>query len=239
MIREAQRAAPRIYPVVDWDAAKWRQYRWAYARLVEKVDAHIATVLLALEASGHADNTVVVFASDHGDGNGHHHWNQKTVLYDEVATVPLIISGAGVQPHGVVEARLASTTLDLMPTFCEIAKADTPEGLQGRSLWPLAQGEAPQDWREYVAVESEFATSFMEMGEETGQKGRLIRTDRHKYIVYALGEHREQLFDMADDPGETRNLAEDPAHEQTLQRHRALLADWLRRTTDRFPVAGE
>ena len=73
-----------------FDVAKWRQYRWAYYRLIERSDALIGQVLASLDASGHADDTVIVFTADHGDCQGAHGWSQKTVFYEESVRVPFI-----------------------------------------------------------------------------------------------------------------------------------------------------
>ncbi|TSA24885.1 DUF229 domain-containing protein, partial [bacterium] len=89
MRRSAQ--ANRLFPVGKFDEKKWRQYRWAYFRMIEKVDTYIGTILDALRTSGELDNTVIVFTADHGDMQGAHGWNQKTVLYDGSSSVPLII----------------------------------------------------------------------------------------------------------------------------------------------------
>jgi choline-sulfatase len=84
--------AHRLFPVGDFTDDKWRQYRWAYYRLIEKVDRHVGTLLEALRETGQQENTLVVFLSDHGECHGVHRWNQKTVFYDEAARVPFIIS---------------------------------------------------------------------------------------------------------------------------------------------------
>ena len=84
IIREYQSGLAGTYPVRDWPDERWRQYRWALNRLTERVDSEIGNVLDAVD-----DNTIIIFTSDHGDGNGAHKWNQKTLLYDETARVAL------------------------------------------------------------------------------------------------------------------------------------------------------
>jgi choline-sulfatase len=86
----------RLFPVGNFDEKKWREYAWAYHRMIEKVDAEIGKVLAALRETGQEERTVVVFLADHGDCQGAHKWNQKTVFYEESSRVPLIISHKGV-----------------------------------------------------------------------------------------------------------------------------------------------
>jgi len=76
------------FPVGNFDEDKWRQFVWAYYRLIEKVDAGIGQVLKSLREAGQEENTLIAFVSDHGDCHGAHKWNQKTVFYDESTRVP-------------------------------------------------------------------------------------------------------------------------------------------------------
>ena len=112
----------RAHPTQGWGETEWRQYRWAYARLIEKMDAEVGRVMDALKSAGLREQTLVVYTSDHGDGDASHHWNQKMVLYEEAVRVPLIVSWPGHTPAGKVDdARLVSMGLDLLPTFCQFA----------------------------------------------------------------------------------------------------------------------
>ena len=138
-MRRAYQAHP-LFPVGDFSDAKWRQYLWAYYRLIEKVDQNVGTVLEALRESGQEQNTVVVFLSDHGECHGTHRWNQKTVFYDESARVPLLISQKGTTRLGVCDA-LVQTGVDLIPTLCEFAGIATPRELPGRGLRGHAMGQ--------------------------------------------------------------------------------------------------
>ncbi|MEX0884973.1 MAG: sulfatase-like hydrolase/transferase [Phycisphaeraceae bacterium] len=231
-------AHPGAYPTQAWTDGRWRQYRWQYNRLVEKVDRHVGELLDALEAAGRLDNTIIIFTSDHGDGIGGHRWNQKQVLYDEAARIPLLISVPGGRA-GEVDEHLASMNLDLIPTLCDYAGRDVPRHLPqrevaGRSLRGLVEGDRPTDWRPAVYCETEFAN--FGRGKTTGVKGRMVRSERYKYIVYSEGEDREQLFDMPADPGEMNDLSGAAAHAAALSEHRELLARWCRQTRDDFPL---
>ena len=227
-------AHPAAYPTADWSRDRWQQYRWQYNRLVEKVDRHVADLLDALDASGRLDNTLIIFTSDHGDGIASHRWNQKQVLYDEVARIPMLVAAPSRRRAGEVDHRLVSMNIDLIPTLCDYADAPVPEQLPGRSLRPLIEGQAIDAWRQAVYCETEFAGFGLDAS--TGVKGRMVRTERYKYIAYSEGDDREQLFDMIDDPGEMHDLSSSPEHAATLAEHRDRLARWCMDTRDDFPL---
>ncbi len=233
VIRNVQRAGKKAHPTLDWTPDKWRQYRWAYYRLIEKVDAQIGDVLDALQRAGAADNTLVVFTADHGDGAAAHHWNQKQALYEEPTCVPFIVSGKRFTQPGLVDRdHLVSSGIDLIPTLCDYAGIPLPDGLRGRSVRPIAEGGTANAWRDSVVVETEF-----DYGEEPrGIHGRLLRTARYKYVVYSEGANREQLFDLELDRGELKSLALAPDKKAILQDCRNRLRAWCRETGDAFKV---
>ena len=116
------------YPTGDWSDSEWRQYLWGYYRLVEKADHEIGRVLDALRDSGHEDNTVIIFTSDHGEGVASHHWNQKQVLYEQAVRVPLLIADPQAGKPGSTSDALVSTGTDLMPTILDAAGIGGPPG---------------------------------------------------------------------------------------------------------------
>jgi arylsulfatase A-like enzyme len=235
IIREYQTWQEGTYPVRDWPDEHWRQYRWALNRLTERVDAEINKVLEVLRAEGLEDNTVIIFTSDHGDGNGAHKWNQKTLLYDEPARVPFIVSGRGIRnPGSVDEKHLVSTGLDIFPTVCDYAGAELPDGLNGLSLRPVVEGR-PAPWREQLVAQNDLSPVY---GRSAGVIGRMLRTKDFKYVAYSTGALRERLSDMRSDPGEMNNLVVDPAYKGVLQEHRERLAAELEKTGDFFEVPG-
>jgi arylsulfatase A-like enzyme len=206
---------------------EWRRYRYAYHRIVERVDAKIGEILAALDRLGLTDSTLVVFASDHGENQGAHRLQAKLTLNDESARVPLIVRWPDRIPAGRVDAsHPVSAGLDLYPTLCACAGIPLPGERPGLSLLPMLEGHEPERWREGVITTTR--------ANANGPHGRMVRTARHKYIAYERGEHREQLFDMLADPGEMVNLAVCNRHHAILQRHRDLLRDWCRQTGDAF-----
>lgn len=233
IVRLEQAAHWGINPYRERSPEDWRQLRWAYFRLVEKVDAEIGRILAALEARGLADRTVVVFSSDHGDGHGAHQWNQKSALFEEVVRVPLVIRAPGGQRGVVDRTHLVSNGLDLLPTLCDYAGVEIPDGLSGRSLRPLVEPTAapPVPWRNALFIETLF-----DGGRGYDTQGRTVRTARHKYTVYDRGRYREQLVDLENDPFEIVNLAVERRQADLLAEHRRLLAKHGRDSGDPFRV---
>jgi arylsulfatase A-like enzyme len=205
----------RFYVRDHWTKDDWRLHRWTYCRLTEKVDGEIAVVLGALREAGLEEKTVVVLSSDHGDMDGSHRLEHKSVLYEESERVPFIVSFKGVTRPGLVDREhLVSTGLDLIPTLCDFAGIAPPKELAGRSVRPLAEGGTAASWRDSLVVE--------------GHHCRALHTARFKYTVFDTGEHREMLVDLEKDPGEMKNLASDPAYRDTLLDCHKRLQQWYR-----------
>ena len=226
-----ERARTSVHPTSHWTATDWRQYRWAYCRLVEKVDSQIGRLLDALEETGQLENTVIVYSSDHGDGNAAHGWNQKVVLYEEAIRLPLIVSWKGHTRANVADHRLISMNLDLLPTLCDFAGVPVKEQLHGKSLRPVVMpttgDESPGPLHPFVVTETKLFDDV---------EGRMLTTGRLKYIVYSEGEHPEQLFDLQTDPGEMNSLVRESSHQAELRRHRRLLSEWAETHGDAFSL---
>jgi choline-sulfatase len=196
----------------NWSEEQWRYYLWCYYRQVEMVDGEIGRVLRGLEESGHAEDTLVIFTADHGEGTAHHQMTRKNLLYEEALAVPLVISLPGEIVGGRADATHVASGLDIMPTVCDYAGVSAPPSMRGRSLRPALEGRHTT-WREFC------------VSEVSNNTGRAVRSDRYKYITYA-DDPVEQLFDMDEDPGETRNLADNASHADLLADHRDMLRDW-------------
>jgi choline-sulfatase len=195
----------------DFSDEQWRYYLYSYYRMVEMLDADIGRILDGLEANGLAEDTVVVLTSDHGEGAGRHGHVQKWTPYDESVRVPFVVSCPKRIRAGVRDATHLVSGLDVMSTLCDFAGADAPRNLRGRSLRPLLEGKRTE-WREFVAAEMQMV-------------GRMIRTERFKYVKYK-DDPVEQLFDMKADPWETVNISEEAKYADEVRRHRALLQGW-------------
>ena len=119
------------------------------------------------------------------------------------------ISQPGVTSTGLC-SDLISNGLDLLPTLCDYVGAETPVERIGRSLRPLAEGKDLPESRKYLPLESEI--------------GRMIVTRDHKYMLYDSGDNREQLIDLREDPGETRNAIADETNVDALRTCREFFA---------------
>jgi len=211
----ARPKAPQALEKCRFDRFKndeqWRYYLYVYARMIEMLDADVGRILDALEASGQAKNTIVVFTSDHGDGRGRHKHVSKWYPYEEAMKVPLVVSWPGRVAEGHCDKEHLVSGLDIMSTLCDYAKIDPPKKVKGRSLRPLLE-KKNIEWREFVAAEFR-------------QKGMMIRTGQYKYVHFE-GDPVEQLFDMKKDPWEKENLYEEPKLADVLKDHRRMLEEW-------------
>jgi len=196
----------------NWSDTHFRYYIWSYLRHVEMVDAELARLLAALDATNVRRDTVVLFTSDHGEGMANHAMTRKGFLYDESVRVPFVINGGEHVQSGVVDEKTLVSGMDILPTLCDFAGIESPPGAKGVSLLPALAGSEMD--RPFVASEC------------SNNQEQMIRSFRYKYIAYK-DDPIEQLFDMQDDPGETQNLSVDETHRAVLEEHRDLLAGWI------------
>lgn len=133
-----------------------------------------------------------------------------------------------------VTRKLVNVGIDTLPTMLDFAGIELPRQFKGRSLKPVCESATVANWRDYIVVSNHMVQGAVPRGgtEVPRCRGRMVRTVDHKYAVYDLGEHRESLVDMENDPHETRNLARDPEHEHVLKKHRALLRKYAAETGD-------
>jgi len=193
-----------------WSEKDWRMHRWAYIRLTERVDAQIAIVMNALKKSGLSENTIVIFTSDHGDLDASHKLEHKTILYEEAANIPFLISYPWMKQKGIVDnEHLVSNGLDLLPTLCDFAGIQPPAGLMGRSVVPLTRQEKLTDWPNHIYLETE--------------TGYMIHTGQYKYELDEVGKIREMFVDLKMDKGETKNLIDSPEYKNTIDSLRSEL----------------
>jgi choline-sulfatase len=171
--------------------------RRAYYALMTYMDDLVGELLETLERTGLDENTIVVFSSDHGDMLAEREMVQKRAFYDFCSRVPLIIKYPDNRNAGTV-VNTPVTTLDLLPTFCEMTGSDASQPFDGDSLIPLFEKEDPD---RHV---------FVQAHEVVGVPCIMVRKGDWKYN-YIHG-HEPQLFNMKDDPKEWNNLAGSPDH---------------------------
>ncbi len=191
-----------------------------YYGLVTHLDAQVGRILAALAHSRFAENTIVIYAADHGLAMGSHGLLGKQSVFEHSMRCPLIVVGPGI-PEGR-ETRAFTYLYDLYPTICGLAGIEAPADLDGHDLRPIWDGRAAK-------VRDSVFLPFLDVQ-------RAIRDERWKLIVYPEIHHR-QLFDLENDPHETRDLAADPARAGDIARLLALMEGWRTRLGDRAPLA--
>jgi len=183
----------------------------AYYASISYMDAQVGRVLDALEALGLAENTIVVFTSDHGYLLGHHHKFQKQHLFEEATRVPFIVSVPWMKKqHGKATTHITAL-IDLYPTLAKLAGLKAPDNLHGESLVPLLKDPASADWKKALA----FTIS------RSG--GESIRTHGWRFTQWNFGAGGMELYDLRNDPGEFTNLAGNPTYAAPLKKLKAQL----------------
>jgi arylsulfatase A-like enzyme len=190
-----------------------------YYGLITHLDEQVGRILKALEQSGSAGDTLVIFAADNGLALGSHGLLGKQNVYEHSMRVPLIVAGPGV-PRGRSTSAF-TYLLDLYPTLCDLLGIEPPAGLEGESLRPVWDGR-----RERVR-ESVFLPFL--------QIQRAVRDERWKLIAYPKIGHLE-LFDLQHDPGESTNLIARAEHAGEVARLQALMKRWQERVGDTLAV---
>ena len=175
---------------------------WAYCSYLDDL---FGKLLAALEATGQADNTLVLYCSDHGDYCGDHGLFAKGIpCFQGAYHVPAIIRWPeGVRTPGRRIEDFVSLA-DFAPTFAELAGGQTDRPFSGASLLPFLRGETPADWRDALFTQCN--------GVELYFTQRSVMTATAKYVFN--GFDNDELYDLAKDPHETRNLIREPAYDE-------------------------
>ena len=207
---------------LDW--AEWQRIiARAYAHIT-MVDAAAGTLLDKLDALGLAEDTVVIWTADHGDGVASHggRFDKGSYLTEEVLRVPLAIRHPLRIPAGQVSDALTCGT-DIAPTILDAAGLQFERPVDGQSLLPLAADDSLSG-RESLLVES-YGHGF-----GTIELGRAIIKGQYKYVAWQ--DHDGELYDLEADPYELTNLYHQPAHQHTVADLKTELRRWLRDTGD-------
>ena len=218
-----------------------RQAVQAYFASISFMDTQVGRVVAALDRLGLAENTVIVFTSDHGYHLGEHGLWQKMSLFEGSTRVPLLITAPGVSRKGGV-AKTPVSHLDLYPTLAELAGVKAPANLQGQSLVPILQDPdvKGRGWA-LTQVTRGGGRARATVTRDAGSDGKRffgysLRTPRWRYTEWDEGKQGRELYDHDVDPQELTNLAEKPEHDQNV----ANLSVQLRaaaKTT--FPPSGQ
>ena len=188
--------------LVRW---KYQRYIKDYLRCIAAVDDSIGRLLDYLDASGLAENTVIMYSSDQGFYLGEHGWYDKRWMYEESLRTPLVVKWPGVTRPGSRVPEMVQN-IDMASTFVDIAGADVPTEFQGESLVPLLRGEQPE-WRSSIYYH------YYQGSKSTHKvhRHRGVRTERYKLIHYTEIDEWE-FFDLEKDPRELRSVYGDPQY---------------------------
>ncbi|MBK8975211.1 MAG: sulfatase-like hydrolase/transferase [Planctomycetes bacterium] len=217
---------PNTLTVRDEQLAAWprdpevvRDQLAEYYALIEHLDDQIARILARLDELGLADDTLIVYAADHGLALGSHGLLGKQSLYEHSMGCPLLLAGPGV-PRGARRDALVYL-LDLLPTLCAATGATVPDGVFGSNLWPVIRGDT-------AGVRDTLFTLY-------AANQRAVRDERFKLLRFTR-TGKTLLFDLASDPHETRDLAEDPEQAARVAAMLAELSAWQQRVGDDCPL---
>ena len=193
-----------------------------YYGMISHMDAEIGRVLETLEATGQLENTLIIYTADHGLAVGQHGLLGKQNLYSHSIRVPSIFAGPGVPEGKTVDA--LTYLYDVFPTVCELTEVACPDTVEGSSLVPLMNGSAER-------VRETVFSAYRDIQ-------RTVSDGRWKLIRYYVSEetgagtNRIQLFDLANDPGETTDLSGLPEHAERILSLAADMHQWQIETDD-------
>lgn len=193
-----------------------------YLRHIDGVDESLGRILDALADLGIADDTVIVYCSDNGFYLGEHCSGDKRSLYEESIRIPMLVRYPRLFGKGLTVDEMV-LNIDLAPTFLDLAGVPAPKEMQGASWKELATGRVPPNWRK-----SFFAQYYKELGDVPTTHA--VRTKTHVLIKYPNRPEWTEVFDLAADPYEIKNLVSDAALTLRLEADLASLMKTLKYT---------
>ena len=194
-----------------------------YCETLLGLDESIGQVLDTLEQMDVLDSTMVMYMGDNGFSFGEHGLIDKRHMYEESMRVPLLARCPEIIPSGTRVSNLIQN-IDIAPTVLQLAGAQLPEHMDGKSIVPLFQNPNTP-WRDAVFYEYYWERNFPQTPTVHG-----IRTDRYKYMHYHGIWDVDELYDLQDDPEEMNNLINSPAHQDLIKTLNKRLFDWLETT---------
>jgi len=207
--------------VADLSPTIEHRTRAGYYGLVTQIDHQIKRVIDALRVQGEFENTFIVMCSDHGEMLGDHYLWRKTYAFEGSARVPFVMRFPDAWEYDRKQFIDRPIGLeDLLPTFLSVADVDIPDAVEGRNLLDLVEDPDREDWRPFYHGENSPGSYDPENAMQ------YVVDERHKFIWNPVtGE--EFLFDLVEDPGEQRNLADDPEHADLHETWRERLIAYL------------
>ncbi len=206
--------------------------RQRYNAMVENLDANVGRMMHFLEREGLADDTVVVFLSDHGELGGSHGLGGKQWPYEESVGIPLIVCDPLAPERAGTAIDVPVATEDFFPTFLGLAGLQPQNALMGTDLTPLIRGEVEGLEREGVLLE--FVAELRRGVPFYEAVWRAYRSRRYKYVVRGdnMGAEPWMFFDLENDPHEMQNLIEAENFRDEIARHHDLLRQRMLETED-------
>ncbi len=210
--------------------AKLEQWRRGYYAMVANLDWNIGRLLQAVDKAGLADNTIIVFSSDHGEMFGAQGRRAKNIFYEGAARIPLLIRWPKRIPAGRV-ADACITTPDFMPTVLGLMGLPIPKAVEGMDLSHCALGKAGPEPEAALLQNTGACAAWAD-----GHEWRALRSRQYTYAVYRV-DGRELLFDNQADPYQMTDLAGSPKHADVLADFRKLLKKRMADLNDTFPAS--
>ena len=189
---------------------KYQHYVKDYLRVVKAVDDAIGEMLNHLEASGLAENTIIIYTSDQGFYLGEHGWFDKRFMYEESMHMPLLIKYPKKIKAGSVNNDLI-LNIDYAPTLLSLAGVAAPKDMQGKSFVPVLENRTQKPFRDAVYYHYYEYPYWHHVQPHYG-----IRTDRYKLIHYYYDMNEWELFDLEKDPNETIDLYDKPENKDLI-----------------------
>ena len=193
-----------------------------YYGLVTQLDQQVGRILSALQKSGQADNTIVVYTADHGLGMGSHGLLGKQNVYEQSMQCPLILRGPGIAKGKSSEA--FTYVHDLYATLCNLAKVAPENKIDSKDLTEIIRGNSKE-------VRKSLFLPFQD-------NQRSINDGKWKLHIYPQINH-QLLFDLEEDPHEMKDLSEDPNHSEELEKMKRLMSAWRKLLQDPYPSLSE
>jgi arylsulfatase A-like enzyme len=209
----------------EQDRAALSDWRRGYYAQTTAMDSALGRLFDAIDSSPAADNTIVVFTSDHGELFGAHGRRAKNIFYEEACHIPMLLRAPGI-------ARFATdvclSTVDIMPTLLSLLDLDCPAGVEGVDLSHIVRGEpGPEPYFAFMQICGATADWI------DGHEWRAVRDKTYTYAIYRV-DGKEFLFNHDDDPYQMRNLAGDPACGEILNAYREKLRSKMESLGDTF-----
>jgi arylsulfatase A-like enzyme len=207
----------------------WQHFIKDYYRVLLGVDENVGRFLDYLDRQGLSENTLIVYTSDNGFFLGENGLFDKRLMYEPSIRVPMLVRHPASIPAGQVNRQHMVLNIDVAPTLVDAGGVAAAPAMQGRSWIDVARGKRVADWRK------DFLYEYFEFpAAHCVRKHRGVRTDRWKLIHWDYPEAWE-LYDLASDPGEDRNLSGLPQHAAQEAKLRSRLAELRREYGDVDP----